>query len=164
MTRGIVLKLHGDPEIAGAIARGMLEARGRPTTADVVPLPADAGRHSFPISMGKYPRSGGWGTPTADAGREGTTDQVEIISAEADHWRTVAKLVRVAIGNTKTPEDYEIMLIRAKGRYGMTHLPGPVRVVAGKMLLAWALLWQGIRRAYRAQDRLLSPGSGGRCR
>lgn len=145
----VILIQRGDPEIAGAIARGLLEGK-----AGRRPLP------SFPEQCKHFP-----GNPPSPEG-EGycTADRVEIVSAEADHWRTVAKLVRVAIGNTKTTEDYEIMLIRAKGRYGMTHLPGPVRVVAGKMLLAWALLWQGIRRAYRAQDRLLSPGSGGRCR
>ena len=147
----VILIQRGDPEIAGAIARGLLEGKA---AAEGTPHPS--ARALTPSPQGEGFWEGAQGEPPRE--------QVEIVSAEADHWRTVAKLVRVAVGNTKTPEDYEIMLIRAKGRYGMTHLPGPVRVVAGKMMLAWALLWQGIRRAYRAQDRLLSPGSGGRCR
>ena len=82
-------------------------------------------------------------------------DQVEIVSAEADRERVVA-LVRVAVGNTITPEEYRDMITRV--RYHAEQLrrpPSPARRVAGKLLLAWAMLCQGVRRAYHAQEKVL---------
>ena len=84
-------------------------------------------------------------------------EQVEIVSAEADRRKVVAQLVRVAVGNDKTAEDYRHMVIRARGLYATPRRSGPLHKVAGALLLAWAMLWDGFRYAYRAQDRVLKP-------
>ena len=132
----VILIQRGDPEIAGAIAEGMMAARGNS------------------LSHG--------GAVTAPSGREplGEAEGVEIVSAGADRQKIVAHLVRVAVGNTKTPEDYEIMMIEAEGLYHRSRMPGPLRVFAGKLLLGWALICLGVRRAYRAQDRVLGRDAG----
>ena len=127
----VILIQRGDPEIAGAIAEGMMAARGNS------------------LSHG--------GAVTAPSGRApfGDAEGVEIVSAGVDRQKIVAHLVRVAVGNDKTAEDYRHMIVKARGLYEIEREPGPLRVFAGKLVLGWALLCLGVRRAYRAQDRVL---------
>lgn len=135
--RGYVMLIRrGDPEITAAGLRGLLEGAMGP-------------HPSAPTALPPSPTGEGFGEPVQHR------EQVEIVTAEADQWKTVAKLVKVAVGNTKTPEDYEIMLIKAKADHSTAPAAGPMHVVGGKLLLAWAMLCQGIRNAYRAQDRVL---------
>ena len=82
---------------------------------------------------------------------------MEIVSAEARDDRMLALRVRIAVGNSKTAEDYRYMIIKARGDYAVRRRSGPLHTVAGKLLLAWALMWQGIRRVYRAQEKVLRP-------
>lgn len=125
---------RGDPQIARALVRGVLDGKAEAgerrgwAGAETAPLQAAEGQHA---------------------------DQVEIVSAEADRERVVA-LVRVAVGNTITPEEYRDMITRV--RYHAEQLrrpPSPARRVAGKLLLAWAMLCQGVRHAYHAQEKVL---------
>lgn len=133
---------RGDREIAGAlvagIATGRAEAERRnPSTAGAVPL------------------------PLAQARRQGRQEEpaetVEIVTVEADKWKRVAKQVRVAVGNDKTAEDYRLMIVKARCEYAVHRHTGPAWDVARKLLLAWVMVCQAMRRAYRAQERVLRP-------
>ena len=159
---------RGDPEISGALMAGVMAARGNraqsrdPSTAEAVPLPtsfASQGRHEEPTaeavplptgfaSQGRHEEPG--------AGMD-AVESVEIVTVQQDKWRRVARQVRVAVGNTKTPEDYHLMIVKARSEYAIHTRPGPMHTAAGKLLLAWALLWEALRRAYRAQDWVLKP-------
>lgn len=55
-------------------------------------------------------------------------------------WGRVAALVRVAVGNTKTPEDYACMVVKSSYEH-RTQKHG--RMYAA-ILGAWALLWLSI--------------------
>ena len=143
----VVLIQRGDPEIAGVMA-GRREAAER-TATEVV-------RASRTSSV-----SGEAAATFPTGGRlwedRGAVESVEIVTVQRDKWRRVARQVRVAVGNTKTPEDYRLMIVKARSEYAIRCRSGKLHTVAGKLLLAWALLWQGIRRAYQAQDRVLRP-------
>ena len=118
----------GDREIAGAALRGILAGKGN--------------------------RVQGTGNRKAlqEVSKPGGT--VEIMAVQVD-YRKIAQRLKVAIGNDRTPEDYRDLIIKARGDYAPRRLPGPLRTVSAKLLLAWVMFCQGIRRAYRAQDRLL---------
>ena len=73
MSRGVVLKLYGDREIAGAIADGMIRA-----------LPQE---------------------------------QIEVVQAEIDRQHIQRSLLRVAVNNTRTPEDYACLTAKARWDY-----------------------------------------------
>lgn len=147
--RGYVMLIRrGDPEITAAGLRGLLEGATKPLPSSPEQCKHFPGNPPSPETQA-LPAGEGFGEPVQHR------EQVEIVTAEADRWKTVAKLVKVAVGNTKTPEDYEIMLVKARADHGTTQAAGPMHMVGGKLLLAWAMLCQGIRNAYRAQDRVL---------
>lgn len=137
----VMLIQRGDPEIAGALMAGVMAGKGVAAEVDRATRtssdPGEAGA--------TFPRGEGYG------------ESVEIVTVQRDKWRRVARQVRIAVGNDKTPEDYRLMIIKARGDYAIHRRTGPAHAVARKLLLAWALLWQGIRQAYRAQDRVLRP-------
>lgn len=130
---------QGDPEIAGALMDGMIAGKAKAV--------GDSLSHGC--------------AATAPSGREPFGDDaqgvesVEIVTMEADKWRRVARQVRVAVGNDKTAEDYRLMIVKARCEYAVHRHTGPAHTVARKLLLAWVMLCQGIRRAYRMQDRVL---------
>jgi len=136
---------QGDPEIAGALVAGVMAGR------------AEAERRGATSSgtAGAVPPSPkGEGFWEADGQ---PAESVEIVTVTADKWKRVARQVRVAIGNTKTPEDYRLMIVRARCEYAVHRHTGPAYTVARKLLLAWVMLCQAMRRAYRAQERVLRP-------
>ena len=130
---------QGDPEIAGALMDGMIAGKAKAV--------GDSLSHGC--------------AATAPSGREPFGDDaqgvesVEIVTVEADKWRRVARQVRVAVGNDKTAEDYRLMIVKARCEYAVHRHTGPAHTVARKLLLAWVMLCQGIRRAYRMQDKVL---------
>ena len=139
----VMLIQRGDPEIGGALMAGVIagraEAERRGTssgTADAVP-PSPTGE--------------GFWTDTRP------TESLEIYTVEQDKWRRVARQVHVAIGNDRTAEDYRHLIVKARGDYAIHTRSGPLHAFAGKLLLAWALIWQGIWRAYDAQEKVLKP-------
>ena len=127
----VMLIQRGDPEIGGALMEGMIAGRAE--------------------AIGKGDAQG------AHPDRETPVESVEIVTVEQDKWRRVARQVRIAVGNNRTAEDYCQLIVKARGDYAVHAHPGPLHTVAGKLLLAWALIWQGIWRAYDAQDRVLRP-------
>lgn len=125
---------RGDPEIAEALMAGAMAGRAKKRTTSFDPT----------LRVG----------PPSPEG-EGLGETVEIVTVEADKWRRVARQVRVAVGNDKTAEDYRLMIVKARCEYAVHRHTGPAHTVARKLLLAWVMLCQGIRRAYRMQDRVL---------
>lgn len=125
----VVLLQRGDPQIAGAIADGMLAARA-------------AGNE----------------LPEEHAGA------LEIVSGEMDpeRRRVLTHLVRVAVGNTLTPEDYARMTRSARRKYGAGKPPGALRRLGRQLSALYALLVYGLIWAYRQQDRVLCPREGRR--
>ena len=100
MTRGVVIKLYGDQQIAGAIADGMAQA--------------------------------------LDA------QNMAVVKREIHDQRVQRSLLRVAVNNTKTDEDYECMTAKARGDH--------VCVQHGKLYSAvlgvWGLIWYCIFATY----------------
>ena len=74
-------------------------------------------------------------------------EHVEVVEAEIDRQRIQRALLRVAVGNTNTAEDYANMLTKARGDYAVHRRPGPLKVYALAVLACNA--------AYRAQDLVL---------
>ena len=137
----VMIIQRGDPEIAGALLDGMIAGRAKAV--------GDSLSHGC--------------AATAPSGREPFggdvqgVESVEIVTVERDKWRRVARQVHVAVGRNLTTEDYRMMIVKARCDYAVHTRPGPLHTFAGKLLLAWALICEGIRRAYRAQDRVLKP-------
>ena len=134
----VALARSGDPEIAGAIAEGMLTAaahrgRGEPGRAEGLTV-----------------------TVRARGSRaEDRAEIIEVVEAEIDRQHIMRALVRVAVGNDKSAEDYAAMVTRARGLYGTPARRGPVRRLLDGLVMGWALLWLGIRGAYDAQRHVL---------
>lgn len=120
----------GDAEIAGAALRGILAGKGN--------------------------RVQGTGNRKALPEVSKPAGTVEIMAVQVD-YRKIAQRLKVAIGNDRTPEDYRDLIIKARGDYAPRRLPGPLRTLSAKLLLAWVMLCQGIRRAYDAQEKVLRP-------
>jgi len=92
------------------------------------------------------------------AGRVEPGERLEAVCVEASDAVKLARLVKVAVGNDKTPEDYRIMLTKARALYGTGGEHSPLRAVTGRLLLGWARICLEVRRAYRAQDKVLRRG------
>ena len=101
MTKGVVIKLYGDQQIAGAIADGMTRA--------------------------------------LDA------QSIEVVKREIHEQRVQRSLLRVAVGNTRTAQDYACMVAKARGDYEYTREHGRLY---GAVLGVWALFWWAVHEAY----------------
>ena len=137
----VILLQSSDAEISGAIARGMLEARGDDTSSG-------APRH----------------LPLKGKALEGETlepEQIEVVEAEIDRQRIVASLVRVAVGNDRTAEDYSVMVTRVRGLYGRySRPPGPLRRALRRLLGVSGLLVCAVSAAYQGGEWLTGNGRG----
>lgn len=101
MNMGVVIKLYGDQQIAGAIADGMTHA--------------------------------------LDA------QSVEIVKREIHNQRIQRSLLRVAVNNTKTAQDYACMTAKARCDYEHSRQHGRLY---GAVLGLWGLLWVVIFEIY----------------
>ena len=101
MTRGVVIKLYGDEQIAGAIADGMTQV-----------LEADS---------------------------------IQVVKREIHDQRIQRSLLRVAVNNTKTAQDYACMTAKARCDYEPPRQPGRLY---GAVLGLWGLLWVVIYEIY----------------
>lgn len=121
MKRGTVMLIQrGDPEITGAIVEGMMA--GKETTSSDL------------AALGHLPLKG-------KARETLTGEQIEVVEAEIDRQKILADLVRVATGNRNTPEDYEILITKARGDYQrLTRPAGPIRRFARRALGLYALV------------------------
>lgn len=82
-------------------------------------------------------------------------EERRIVKAEMDRQRA-RKLVRVAVGNTKTEADYDLLVTRARADiHELDAEPGAIRKVGRWMLGMYGLLCLGIAEAYRRQDIVL---------
>jgi len=133
----VMLIQRGDPEIGGALMAGVIagraEAERRGTTSSdptlrVGPPSPEVLKDSLRVEEGF------WEADTQPA------ESLEIYTVEQDKWRRVARQVHVAIGNTRTPEDYCQLIVKARGDYAIHTRRGPLHTFAGKLLLAWALI------------------------
>lgn len=74
-----------------------------------------------------------------------TREQVETVQAEIDRQKIVRSLVRVAVNNTKTTDDYSAMITREQYRMQRYEQPvGIIRKLGGALLIIWACLWLGL--------------------
>ena len=132
--RAIVIVKAGDPALADAMERGILAARAQ-AHADLAS--AAAGRSKLPQSP----------AATAPSGRELFGEGKRPVNRS---------LLRVAVGNHKTAEDYANMRFEAELEYGESvYELSPARKLARKALGLYGLLVVGLSAAYRAQDRVL---------
>lgn len=127
--RGVVMLIQaGDPEITGAITEGIMTARG------------------------------------AEAGRL-TREQIETVEAEIDRQaiekamnrpQVQRSLLRVAVGNSKTSEDYAMLRFEADMKWGESlYEPGWWDRIADKALGIYGLFVWALAGAYKSQDRVL---------
>ena len=140
MRYGYAIRTGGDQEISEALERGIKAgtgtslARGRIEAASV----------------------------SADGGRL-TEDQMEVVMAEIDRQHILEALVRVAVGNGKTAEDYALMQIKARAEYDRAdRRPAWLRKLAERALGLYGLLCYALAAAYRAQDAVLDTEGRGR--
>lgn len=143
MKRGTVMLIQrGDAEITGAIVAGI--AAGRETTSSDLAalghlsagLPAPSRCN---LSTGQI---AGHSTPLKGEARGALTgEQIEVVEAEIDRQKILADLVRVATNNSNTPEDYQIMITKARGDYQrLTRPAGPIRRLARRALGLYGLI------------------------
>lgn len=111
-----------------------------------------AGRPDFAEAMAS-------GIMTAKS-RRLTDAEREAVEAEIDRQKIHASLqrslLRVAVGNTKTADDYAAMRCDAEIEYGAPlYEDGPLRRAARKLMGVYGLLLVGIASAYKAQEKVL---------
>jgi len=73
-----------------------------------------------------------------------TEEQRQMVIAEIDRQR-IARLLKIAIGNTNTPDDYAAMMVRE--RYRMQKYEahrGLLRRLGDILLVMWACVWLGL--------------------
>lgn len=70
-----------------------------------------------------------------------TDEQRQMVKAEIDRQKT-ARLLKVAIGNTNTPDDYAAMITRERYRIQVYEDDGGMLNRLGDILLVtWACVW-----------------------
>ena len=143
--RGVVMLLQaGDPEITGAIAEGIMAGRSvaAPGTSSVTALPCH------------LPQRGRL-----------NAEQIETVEAEIDRQaieeamnrpQVQRSLLRVAVGNSKTKEDYAMLSFEAEMDYGENlYEPGWWDKIADKALGIYGLFVYALHNVNRAQDKVL---------
>ena len=120
----VVLIRHGDAEITAGIAKGMMKA-AEERENDLIRQ-----RCALPPS----PDGEGMGKAVPPP-----LEHIEVVEAEIDRQRIQRALLRVAVGNTNTAEDYANMLTKARGDYAVQQRPGPLRKVGEWLLSVYAL-------------------------
>ena len=163
MRRGYVVMIRGgDAEISAGIAEGMMKV--------------EAGKEDDLIrqcyALPPTPKGEGKGTrgTSSDPARGRATfpnggrlleaappplEHVEVVEAEIDRQRIQRALLRVAVGNHNTAEDYRNMMTKARGDYAVTRRPGPLGRLGEQLLKVYALAVLACNAAYRAQDLVL---------
>lgn len=92
----------------------------------------------------------------ARAARPLPPEQIEVVKAEVDRQKIMLSLLRVAVNNDKTAEDYRQMVTKARGDYGRYYRhPGPVRRFGQKLMGLYGLVVYAVSLAHRAQERVL---------
>ena len=127
--RGAVVLLQaGDPEIAGALAAGVMEGRGARLNAEQIKaVEAEIDRQA-----------------------------IEAYIHQGSRTNVNRALLRVAVGNHKTAEDYAQMRFDAEVNYGEpVDFPSPMRRALDRALAIYAMFVEAVSVAYHAQDKVL---------
>ncbi len=70
-----------------------------------------------------------------------TDEQRQMVKTEIDRQR-IARLLKVAIGNTNTPDDYAAMITRERYRMqAYEQNSGMLRRLGDILLITWACVW-----------------------
>ena len=86
-------------------------------------------------------------------------EQAQVVEAEIDRQRIQRGLLRVAVGNDKSAEDYQTMLTKARGDYQTVEAPAtPMRRLFRGLLGVYGLICYIIAGAYHSQARVLGGG------
>ena len=72
-------------------------------------------------------------------------ERIEVVKREIRDQRVQRSLLRVAVGNSKTAQDYACMTAKARGDYEYTPEHGRLY---GAILGLWGLLWVVVHEAY----------------
>ena len=137
--RGVVMLIQaGDPEICEPIKAGILAGREKAKEDLIRP----ASRATIPT--GERLLEGETAGERPDEARGA-------VAAGADR-RELAKLVRVAVGNTKTAEDYMILRAAAAQEYRVRSAGGPVGRLAEALLGAYALAVYQVNRFFAWEE------------
>lgn len=72
-----------------------------------------------------------------------TNEQMQMVSAEIDRQR-IARLLKVAIGNRNTPDDYATMITKERYKMQVYHQGGIMRGIGNTVMVVWACLWYGL--------------------
>lgn len=74
-------------------------------------------------------------------------DRGRLLEIRKADWDELAKLVKVAIGNTKTSEDYAILRAAAEQEYRMPRL-SQLRRARERLLAVYALAWLSLKEYF----------------
>lgn len=80
-------------------------------------------------------------------------EQIEVVEAEIDRQHIQRSLVRVAVGNTRTAEDYRLLAAKARGDYGYTRPRGRLYGAVWGLIGALVLAVDGWYRYFSAWNR-----------
>ena len=72
-----------------------------------------------------------------------TDEQRQIVIAEIDRQH-IARLLKIAIGNTNTPDDYATMITQERYKMQVYHQGGVMRGIGNAVTVVWACLWYGL--------------------
>ena len=81
------------------------------------------------------------------------SEQIEVVEAEIDRQRIQRALVRVAVGNSRTAQDYAMLAIKARGDYGEARPHGRLYGAVWGLIGAVVLAVDGWYRYFRAWNR-----------
>ena len=83
-------------------------------------------------------------------------EQVEVVQAEMDRQNIERLLLRVAVGNDKTAEDYRLLTAKARADYSDEwRIPEGLRKVGRALLGLYGLIVYIVAGAYRSQSLVL---------
>lgn len=171
--RGVVMLIQaGDPEITGAITEGIMTARGaengdliRPASGAALVnqrLPTSA---VSPERRNRQTQRGAALRATFPIGGRLTEEERRAVEAEIDRQaieeamnrpQVQRSLLRVAVGNSKTSEDYAMLRFEADMKWGESlYEPGWWDRIADKALGIYGLFVWALAGAYKSQDRVL---------
>jgi hypothetical protein len=72
-----------------------------------------------------------------------TKEQMQMVTAEIDRQR-IALLLKVAIGNRNTQDDYATMITQERYKMQVYHQGGVMRGIGNAVTVVWACLWYGL--------------------
>lgn len=81
-------------------------------------------------------------------------DEIALVQEEIRRQRTAEDIKNVALHRGRTPEDWQLLIVKARAEHGQIE-PGALRRGVRVLQAGWALIVWAIVQAYKAQDRIL---------